>query len=237
MRTVLITGASRGIGAAAARAFAGQGDRVFINYLASRETAEALAQETGGTAVRADVSDPGQTAEMLEQIRVLAGGVDVLVNNAGFAQFSMFDALTDAQWHRMLDVTLSGAFYCIRGVLPRMIHQKRGCIINVSSMWGITGAACEVAYSTAKAGLIGMTKALAKEVGPSGIHVNCVAPGVVDTDMNASLTPEDLSALKEETPLGRIGTPEDIARTILFLAAPDSFLTGQVISPNGGLVI
>ena len=237
MKTVLITGASRGIGAAAARAFAGQGDRVFINYLTSRDAAQTLAQETGGTALCADISDPGQVAGMLEQIRVLAGGVDVLVNNAGFAQFSMFDALTDAQWHRMLDVTLSGAFYCIRGVLPYMLHQKKGCIINVSSIWGITGAACEVAYSTAKAGLIGMTKALAKELGPSGIQVNCVAPGMVDTDMNASLTPETLSALKEETPLGRVGTPEDIARTILFLADPESFLTGQVISPNGGLVI
>ncbi|WP_264175690.1 elongation factor P 5-aminopentanone reductase [Ructibacterium gallinarum] len=237
MRNILITGGSRGIGAATARAFAAQGDRVFINYRQNRNKALALAGEIGGTAIAADVADASQVAVMLQEITHLAGGVDVLINNAGFAQFSMFDALSDTEWDRMMQVTLNGAFYCIRGVLPYMIHQKQGNIINISSMWGITGAACEVAYSTAKAGLIGMTKALAKEVGPSGIRVNCVAPGVIDTDMNASLSQDTIRSLKEETPLGRLGTPEEIADTILFLAKPDSFITGQVISPNGGLVI
>lgn len=237
MRNILITGGSRGIGAATARAFAAQGDRVFINYRQNRNKALALAGEIGGTAIAADVADASQVTVMLQEITHLAGGVDVLINNAGFAQFSMFDALSDMEWNRMMQVTLSGAFYCIRGVLPYMIHQKQGNIINISSMWGITGAACEVAYSTAKAGLIGMTKALAKEVGPSGIRVNCVAPGVIDTDMNASLSQDTIRSLKEETPLGRLGTPEEIADTILFLAKPDSFITGQVISPNGGLVI
>ncbi|MBE5039764.1 3-oxoacyl-ACP reductase FabG [Oscillospiraceae bacterium DSM 107454] len=237
LRNILITGGSRGIGAATARAFAAQGDRVFINYRQNRNKALALAGEIGGTAIAADVADASQVAVMLQEITHLAGGVDVLINNAGFAQFSMFDALSDTEWDRMMQVTLNGAFYCIRGVLPYMIHQKQGNIINISSMWGITGAACEVAYSTAKAGLIGMTKALAKEVGPSGIRVNCVAPGVIDTDMNASLSQDTIRSLKEETPLGRLGTPEEIADTILFLAKPDSFITGQVISPNGGLVI
>lgn len=231
--TVLVTGASRGIGAAIARAFSKKGYTVYINYKTSRKEAEALGKEIGAIPVCADVSDPTQVQAMLKEI----GNVDVLVNNAGFAQFSMFDALSNEDWHKMLNVTLSGAFYCIKGVLPHMISQKKGAIINISSMWGITGASCEVAYSTAKAGLIGMTKALAKEVGPSGITVNCVAPGVIDTEMNKTLTEETIKELREETPLGRIGTPEDIAKTVLFLADPDSFITGQVISPNGGLVI
>lgn len=237
MRTVLITGGSRGIGAAAAKAFAEQGERVFINYLTNREKAEELARAIGGRAIQADVADSKQVAGMLAQIQAESGGVDVLVNNAGFAQFAMFDALSDEEWHRMVEVTLSGAFYCIRGVLPYMIHEKAGAIVNVSSMWGITGAACEVAYSAAKAGLIGMTRALAKEVGPSGIRVNCVAPGAVDTDMNSTLTEEAISALKEETPLGRLGKPEEIADAIVFLAKAGGFCTGQVLSPNGGMVI
>ena len=230
MRNVLVTGASRGIGAAIAREFAKNGDRVFINYNKSREKAELLATEIGGTAVWADVADSDAVKEMLQK----TGDIDVLVNNAGFAQFSMFDALSNEDWHRMIDVTLSGAFYCTRGVLPYMIHKKQGSIINISSIWGVTGASCEVAYSTAKAGLIGMTKALAKEVGPSGIRVNCVAPGVIDTDMNSTLTPDTISDLIEEIPLGRIGTPEDIAKAVVFLAKPNSFITGQVLSINGG---
>lgn len=230
MRNVLVTGASRGIGAAIAREFAKNGDKVFINYNNSREKAENLAKEINGTAVWADVADPDAVKEMLQK----TGDIDVLVNNAGFAQFSMFDALSNEDWHRMIDVTLSGAFYCTRDVLPHMIHQKQGSIINISSIWGVTGASCEVAYSTAKAGLIGMTKALAKEVGPSGIRVNCVAPGVIDTDMNSMLTPDTISQLIEEIPLGRIGTPEDIAKAVVFLAEPNSFITGQVLSINGG---
>ena len=230
MRNVLVTGASRGIGAAIAREFAKNGDRVFINYNRNREKAENLAKEINSVAVWADVADPDAVKEMLQK----TGNIDVLVNNAGFAQFSMFDALSDEDWHRMIDVTLSGAFYCTRGVLPYMINQKQGSIINISSIWGVIGASCEVAYSTAKAGLIGMTKALAKEVGPSGIRVNCVAPGVIDTDMNSMLTPDTIADLIDEIPLGRIGTPEDIAKAVVFLAEPNSFITGQVLSINGG---
>lgn len=230
MRNVLVTGASRGIGAAIAREFSKNGDKVFINYNTSREKAENLAKEINGTAVWADVADHDAVKEMLQK----TGDIDVLVNNAGFAQFSMFDALSDEDWHRMIDVTLSGAFYCTRGVLPHMIHQKQGSIINISSIWGVTGASCEVAYSTAKAGLIGMTKALAKEVGPSGIRVNCIAPGVIDTDMNSILAPDTVAQLIEEIPLGRIGTPEDIAKAVLFLAEPNSFITGHVLNINGG---
>ncbi len=233
MRNVLITGASRGIGAATARLFAQMGDKVYINYRTEKEAAQRLAAEIGGVALCADVANPLQVEVMLNQLP----GIDVLVNNAGFSQFAFFDTLSHEDWQRMLDVTLSGAFYCIQGVLPHMIHQKKGAIINVSSIWGITGAACEVAYSTAKAGLIGMTRALAKEVGPSGISVNCVAPGVIDTAMNQTLSEETLAELREETPLGRLGTPEEIADSIYFLAKPDSFITGQVLSPNGGLVI
>ncbi len=233
MKHVLITGASRGIGAATARLFAQKGYLVTLNYRTEQEATENLAEEIGGSAIQADVADSIQVTEMLQKIP----GVDVLINNAGFAQFGFFDALSDEDWKRMMDVTLSGAFYCTRGVLPHMIHQKSGAIVNISSIWGITGSSCEVAYSTAKAGLIGMTKALAKEVGPSGIRVNCIAPGVIDTRMNATIDPESLQQLKEDTPLGRLGTPEEIAEAIYFLSNPDGFITGQVLSPNGGLVI
>ncbi len=233
MRNILITGASRGIGAATARAFAKNGDRVIINYNKSQEEAIKLAEETGGIAIKADISKPDEVKEMFAK----AGRVDVLVNNAGVAGFSMFDALSDSEWHRIIDTDLSGAFYCIREVLPQMISRKCGAIVNVSSIWGITGAACEVAYSAAKAGIIGMTKALAKEVGPSGIRVNCVAPGAVDTDMNLPLDKEALSALCEETPLGRLGRAEEIADAIVYIADEKGFITGQILSPNGGLVI
>ncbi|MEE1050452.1 MAG: 3-oxoacyl-ACP reductase FabG [Clostridia bacterium] len=233
MRNVLITGASRGIGAATARAFAERGDKVFINYNNSQEAAEELAKETGGVAIRADVSNANEVNAMFEKI----GSVDILINNAGISGFYMIDAMSDEEWKRMIDVNLNSVFYCTRAVLPQMINRKQGAIVNVSSMWGICGASCEVAYSTAKAGIIGFTKALAKEVGPSGIRVNCVAPGVIDTDMNKSLDEDAKKALCEETPLGRLGTPEEIAKAIVFLADENSFITGQILSPNGGLVI
>ena len=233
MRNVLITGASRGIGAATARAFAERGDKVFINYNNSQEAAEELAKETGGVAIRADVSNANEVNAMFEKI----GSVDILINNAGISGFYMIDAMSDEEWKRMIDVNLNSVFYCTRAFLPQMINRKQGAIVNVSSMWGICGASCEVAYSTAKAGIIGFTKALAKEVGPSGIRVNCVAPGVIDTDMNKSLDEDAKKALCEETPLGRLGTPEEIAKAIVFLADENSFITGQILSPNGGLVI
>lgn len=233
MRDVLITGASRGIGAAAARAFAKRGDRVIINYNKSEEAAKKLAAELGGRAVRADVSNSAEVAAMFSE----AGSVDILINNAGISGFYMLDAMTDEEWRRIIDVNLSGAFYCTRAALPQMIARKSGAIVNVSSMWGVCGASCEAAYSAAKAGLIGLTKALAKEVGPSGIRVNCIAPGVIDTDMNSALGSDTVTALCEETPLGRVGSPEEIADAIVFLADENSFITGQVLSPNGGLVI
>lgn len=233
MRNVLITGASRGIGAATARAFAALGDRVIINYNKSKEEAERLASETGGTALQADVSDSQAVKNMFDK----AGRVDILVNNAGIAGFYMLDAMSDGEWDKMINTNLNNVFYCSRAVLPQMIQRKSGAIVNVSSMWGICGSACEVAYSAAKAGVIGFTKALAKEVGPSGIRVNCIAPGAIDTDMNKSLDSETIAALCEETPLGRMGTPEEIAKAIVYLADENSFITGQVLSPNGGLVI
>ena len=233
MRNVLITGASRGRGAATARAFAERGDKVFINYNNSQEAAEELAKETGGVAIRADVSNANEVNAMFEKI----GSVDILINNAGISGFYMLDAMSDEEWKRMIDVNLNSVFYCTRAFLPQRINRKQGAIVNVSSMWGICGASCEVAYSTAKAGIIGFTKALAKEVGPSGIRVNCVAPGVIDTDMNKALDEDAKKALCEETPLGRLGTPEEIAKAIVFLADENSFITGQILSPNGGLVI
>ncbi len=233
MRNVLITGASRGIGAAAARAFAENGDRVIINYNKSQYEAIKLAEELGGVAIKANISNPDEVKSMFARVEK----VDVLINNAGVAGFSMFDALSDEEWRRIIDINLSGAFYCTREVLPQMINRKSGAIVNVSSIWGITGAACEVAYSAAKAGVIGMTKALAKEVGPSGIRVNCVAPGAIDTDMNSALDEDAVSAICEQTPLGRLGKAEEIAAAIVFLADENSFITGQVLSPNGGIII
>lgn len=233
MRKVLITGASRGIGAETARYFAKMGDRVYINYNNSEAAAIELAESIGGCAVRADISKSCEVKKMFEK----TGGIDVLINNAGISGFYMFDAMSDEEWDKIISTNLSGAFYCTREALPYMISKKSGAIVNVSSMWGVTGASCEVAYSTSKAGLIGMTKALAKEVGPSGIRVNCVAPGTIDTDMNKVLGDEALRDLCEETPLGRLGTCEEVARAIYFLSDEKSFITGQILGVNGGYVI
>lgn len=237
-RTVVVTGGSRGIGAACVRVFAAAGDRVFFLYRASEEAAAALATETGAVALRCDVADRPLVHSAFSDILSQCGTVDVLINNAGISEFSLFQDISEEQWDRMLQVNLGGAFRCSQEVLPGMIARKQGCILNVSSMWGQVGASCEVHYSAAKAGLIGLTKALAKEVGPSGIRVNCVAPGVIDTEMNGALSAETLAALSEETPLGRIGTPEEVAKILRWLASEEaSFLTGQVIAPNGGLII
>lgn len=242
-KTVLVTGGSRGIGAAVCERFAQEGWKVAVNYNRSKEQAEALAKQLvargcDACAVRADVSDRAQVDQMVKNVTERFGKINALVNNAGIAQQKLFSDITDSDWNTMFDVNVKGMYYCCQAVLPGMIHSKSGAIINVSSMWGITGASCEVHYSAAKAAVIGFTKALAKEVGLSGIRVNCVAPGVVATDMNQNLTQQTLDELKEETPLGLIGTPEDIANSIWFLAGEESrFMTGQVISPNGGLVI
>ena len=237
-KVVLITGASRGIGAAAARRFAAGGCRVAVNYLHSRERAEALAAEIGGWAVRADVSDPAQVQNMVDELLDKFCQLDILICNAGVAQQKLFGDLTDSDWRQIFAVNVDGTFHAIRAALPHFLHRKAGRILTVSSMWGQVGGSCEVAYSASKAAVIGLTKALAKELGPSGITVNCVAPGVIATDMNAALDEETLAALAEETPLGVIGTPEDVAEAMWYLTSDAArFVTGQVLSPNGGLVI
>lgn len=242
-KTVLITGASRGIGRAAAEAFAKAGYDVAVNYNKSAEAAETLCRELEKYSVKAlpfqaDVADKKAVNAMTNEIEKKLGGVSVLVNNAGIAEQALFTDITEKMWDRMFAVNVKGAYNCTQAVLPKMIHEKYGRIINISSMWGISGASCEVHYSAAKAALIGFTKALAKEVGLSGITVNCVAPGVIDTDMNGHLSPETISELKEETPLNRIGAPRDVAETVLFLASEKaSFITGQTISVDGGFIL
>ena len=238
---VLITGGSRGIGAAAVRAFAAQGGNVAFTYHTNQTAAEALVRELRPacvTAIPCDAADPAQVREAVRQAEAAVGPLTVLVCNAGIAQSKLFTDLTDEDWRRMMGVDLDGPFYFSRAVLPGMIRRKYGRILFVSSMWGQTGGSCEVHYSAAKAGVIGLCKALAKEEGPSGITVNCVAPGVIDTDMMACYTPEDKAALAEETPVGRLGTAEEIAQTLVFLAGKNAgYITGQVIGQNGGLVI
>ena len=244
MSAVLITGSSRGIGAAAARRVARAGWDVAIHCCRSRERAGLLSEELRAMGVSApvvegDVSDPAQAAAVVEEARRALGELDALVCCAGIAlPQQLLTDTTDEQWRRVFAVDVDGVFYTIRAALPRLIHRKRGSIVTVSSLWGETGRSCEVAYSAAKGAVIAMTRALAKELGPSGITVNCVAPGVIDTEMNGHLSREDLAALAEETPLGRIGRPEDAAESIFFLASPQAgFVTGQVLQPNGGLVI
>lgn len=237
-KTALITGASRGIGSAIALRLAEDGYFTVINYNTSREAAEIIASITGGIAVKADVSDPVEVSEMMNIIALRSGGIDLLVNNAGISISGLFTDIPVQREQRMWDVNVNGVFNCTRAVLPRMINKKSGRIINISSMWGQVGASCEVHYSAAKAAIIGFTKALAKEVGPSGINVNCIAPGVIQTEMNRQHSAETMDALREETPLCRLGTPEDVAKAVSFLASPDSdFITGQVMGVNGGFVI
>lgn len=242
-KTVLVTGGSRGIGRATAQLFARRGCNVVVNYLHSRQAAYELvelltAENCTVMAYRADVSCREQVEGMVGSVLHRFGPVDVLINNAGIAQQKLFTDITPQDWDAMLDINVKGIFNCCQAVVPGMISRKQGKIINLASIWGITGASCEVHYSTAKAAVIGFTKALARELGPSNIQVNCVAPGIIDTDMNSSLAEADRSALVEATPLMRLGSPEDIACVLWFLASEQSdFLTGQVISPNGGFVI
>ena len=244
MRYVLITGASGGIGAAMAEAFARAGYGLVLHYHKGEDRARVLAARltenysVPALPLCADLSDTAAVQAMFERAAEEFGFIDTVVNNAGIAEQKLFTDLTDEAWDRMIDVNLSGVFRTCRAALPEMIRKKQGTIINVSSMWGQVGASCEVAYSAAKAGVIGLTKALAKEVAPSGITVNCIAPGAIRTPMLDCFTEEDLAALAEETPVGRIGTPEDVAASAVFLASEGArFITGQVLGVNGGFVI
>lgn len=243
-KVVLITGASRGIGAKTAVYFASQGYDVAINYLKSDEYAKNVYDKVLTFGVRAcsvkcDVSVKDDVRKMIEKINCELGSIDVLVNNAGISEQKLFLDITESDWNKMFSVNVGGMYNTISAVLPDMIHRKCGSIVNVSSMWGEIGASCEVHYSAAKAAIIGATKALAKELGPSNIRVNCVAPGLIDTEMNKNLTKDDINALKEETPLMKIGTCEDVAKSIFFLASDElsAFTTGQILGVSGGFVI
>lgn len=231
MERVLITGGTRGIGRQTAILFKKSGYEVFVTYVKSSDEAEKL-EKIGINTIMADVSDFGAMLEAKKKI----GSVDILVNNAGISYWGLLSDMKIEEWQRILDVNLTGTFNCIKLFSPDMVNKKCGSIVNISSMWGVTGGSCEAAYSASKAGIIGLTKALAKELGPSGIRVNCVAPGVIKTDMTKNLSQEDFSTLSEETPLGAIGTAEDVAEGILYIARA-KFVTGEVLNINGGIVI
>ncbi len=238
MKTALVTGASRGIGAEIARALAKDGMFVYVNYAKSRQRAEQLAREIGGKAICADVSCEAEVEAMMEKIRAERGGVDVLVNNAGIAMQKMLCDTSVEDWDRIFGVNMRGAYLVTRCAMEHMVKNKYGRIVNISSMWGEVGASCEVAYSASKAALIGFTKALAKELSLSQITVNCVTPGVIDTEMNSNLDEEALAELTDEIPLGRIGNPAEIASAVSFLCSDRSkYITGQIIGVNGGMII
>lgn len=235
MRKIIVTGGSRGIGAEIVRRFSLNGDLVVFFYNNSETEAKRLAEETGAVALKADLSDPVSAEKAMESAVVYLHGVDVLVNCAGVAQIKLFTELTDADWDRMISTDLSGSFYTCRAAAREMVKAHYGRMVNIGSVWGRVGASCEVHYSAAKAGIRGLTMALAKELGPSGITVNCVEPGVIDTEMNAILDEETRRTLAEETPLCRIGSTGDIADAVFFLASDRaSFITGQCLGVDGG---
>ena len=233
----LITGASKGIGREIAINLAKQGIRVIANYNKSEKQAKELQDENSNIEIyQADVSKRKKVNEMIEYIIKKYGKIDILVNNAGISESKMFTDVTDEDWQRIITTNLYSVFCVTQEVLPNMIHNKRGCIINISSVWGLVGASCESIYAVTKAGIDGMTKSLAKELGPSNIRINSIAPGIIDTDMNKNLTKENLNDIEEEIPLGRIGKTSDIARCVEWLIK-DEYITGQIISINGGWVI
>ncbi len=242
-QVALITGSSRGIGRAVALELSLAGYAVCINYIQSHEAAEALAAQLRGEgreaiAIQADVADSHVVNEMVRQTEAELGPVTLLVNNAGISWQGLFQDMEDAAWERMLAVNLTGARNAARAVLPAMISQKSGCIVNISSMWGLRGASCEVAYACSKAAIVGLTRSLALELAPSRIRVNCVAPGCIETDMVRVLGQETREMLVAETPIGRLGTPEDIAHAVAFLASEKaSFITGQVLTADGGFIV
>ena len=232
MSTVMITGGSRGIGAAAVRLFAARGDRVYFLYEKDHDAARAVAAQTGAAAICCDVAD---TAAVKAAVEALPD-VDILICNAGIVHSGLMIMMEPSAWDRIFDVNVKGIYNCVNATMPHFLKKHSGCIITVSSMWGQVGASCEAAYSATKGAVIALTKALAKELGPSGIRVNCVAPGVILTDMCANIDPETMASLAEESALGRNGTPEDVAKAFAYLAEAD-FVTGQVLGINGGLVI
>ena len=238
MKTVLITGGSRGIGEAMVRLYVDQGWRVAFTYLTSDEKAQTLSRESSALALRCDAKSEADTAAMAEQVVRQFGHLDALICNAGISYTGLLQDMTVSQWDELFAVHVRGAFLATRAFLPGMISRQSGSILYVSSMWGQVGASCEAAYSACKAALIGLGKALAKEAGPSGVRVNCLCPGVIQTDMLREYSQEDLRILADDTPLCRLGTPQDVARAAFFLSSQDaSFITGQVLGVNGGFVI
>lgn len=241
-KTALVTGGSRGIGAAVVRKLCLDGFRVAINYNLSEQRANDLCSELCSEgfeviALKCDVSSPDEVKRLFAEINKVFGGIDVLVNNAGISLWGLFDETTDAQWNEVIDINLKGTFNCCREALAYMLSEKHGRIINISSVWGQTGASCEAVYSASKAGIIGLTKALAKEYAPSNITVNCVSPGVIETDMMNRFSTEEKEAICEDIPFGRMGTPEEVASAVSFFASEQAcYITGQVLGVNGGLV-
>ena len=232
MSTIVITGGSRGIGAAAVELFAGQGHRVFFLYEKNHDAAKAVADKTGATAICCDVADGQAVRAAFRQIP----DVDVLILNAGICHYGLMQDVEESTWDRLFDVNVKSIYHCVNAAMPAFLKKQKGCVITVSSMWGQVGASCEAAYSATKGAVIALSKALAQELGPSGIRVNCIAPGVIETDMCANVSEETMKSLAEENCLGRNGTPKDVAQAMAYLAEAE-FVTGQVIPVNGGLVL
>ncbi len=232
MSTVLVTGGSRGIGAAAVEAFAARGDKVFFLYEKNHAAAKAVSEKTGATGICCDVADGAAVKDAFRQV----GSIDTLICNAGISHVSLMSQLSERDWDRLFDVNVKGMYHCINAATPGFLEKQKGCIITVSSMWGQVGASCEAAYSATKGAVIALTKAIAKELGPSGVRANCIAPGVVLTDMCKDVSQETLEELRQESPIGKNGTPADIAGAMLYLADAE-FVTGQVLAVNGGFII
>jgi len=232
LSNIVITGGSRGIGAAAVERFAAKGHKVWFFYAQNEKAARTVAEKTGATAIRCDVSDGEAVKAAFRQIP----DVDILICNAGIAHYGLMSMMAEKDWDRLFAVNVKGIYHCVNAAMPFFLKKQRGCVITVSSMWGRVGASCEAAYSATKGAVIALTKALAKELGPSGIRVNCVAPGVIETDMCAGLDPEILEEMGQETPVGRNGTPMDVARAMDYLAEAD-FVTGHILNVDGGYVI